>query len=304
MESKIIKLFDYRTVPVPPDMTRWRIPADEINRQLETIALSRARQVPAETVECGDAVCCEFAGDTALPGRDIVLLYPGRNLPGAEEAETAVIGKTVGECFQCSIRETALTLRVREILRNCPAAVSDELIQQEGIEGVSTVEEYVRWFRGKEEPARRSNACVEIALFWLQQMSVHSEAYIVEEEQQAYVRQAARNLFDMMLQWGEDPRIPEEGLEILTEEEALIRLEEKTKPSFLYPAVCEMLSNQHGIFYGEAELEEEYRKMADSAQSSIEEMRKESPPEALLASLYSQAAVRLLAAEAQSVLEV
>ena len=304
MKSKITKLFDYRTLTVPPEMTRWRTPQSEIDKKLAAVALSHAEQRKVETVENGDAVLCAQTGEAVLAGRDTVLLYPGRNLPGAKEAESAVIGRKVGERFETSIGGKALTLEVRGITRNLRPEINDELVRRENVEGVETLEDYIRWFCGEDEEKRRQDACQEIAIYWIRQMAANSEADIVEEEQQAYMRESARFNYDLMVKVGEDPCIPEDGVEFLTEEQALAKLGEEVKPYFLTNAVCALIANERGVVIGEAELEKEYQAQAEYMKQSVEAAREQTPPEKLLELMYFEKAMELLAEEAAKFLEV
>ncbi len=304
MQSKIIKLFDYRTAEIPHEMTLWRVTQDEIDRQLRAVALRHAEQITVDTVQAGDGVCCEQAGDAVLPGREAVLLYPGRNLPGAEEAEKAVLGRKPGETFQTVIKDKALTLRVREITRSRLPEIDDRLIQKEKLEGVDTLEDYIRWYRSREEKERRENACQEIAFYWLRLMAAKSDAEIVEEERRAYMAESARYWFDVMVSNGEDPCVPEDGTEFLTEEQALEKLGESYKDSFLMGAVYELVAKERGVTITDEAMEKEYRTMAEFSHITVEQCQKELPPDKLRESMYMEAVAELLGREAETFLEV
>lgn len=76
-----------------------------------------------ESAQEGDALLCRDAGDRMVP------LYPGRRLPGAEEAEKSCVGRRVGDKFVCRLGDREVSLRVEEILRLESHPVDDELIR-------------------------------------------------------------------------------------------------------------------------------------------------------------------------------
>lgn len=90
MKSKMINCYDYTQLEVAEELGRWRYPDSEIQEELEALARDHSGEEEMEEVKEGDSVRC-ICTESSLEnwkGRT-VLLYPGRKLPGAEEA-TAV----------------------------------------------------------------------------------------------------------------------------------------------------------------------------------------------------------------------
>ena len=89
MKSKIIDFFDYNTLDIPTELKKWHIPEEEIQNELEALAADNASQAEVtDAIAVGDSVLCVCTdcGEKVWIGRT-VLLYPGRCLPGAEEAK-------------------------------------------------------------------------------------------------------------------------------------------------------------------------------------------------------------------------
>ena len=300
MQSHITKLFDYHTLDIPEELTRWRIPEAQVQEHLASVALRHAKTVPADSVSAGDAVRCTQCGE-GLPGRSTVLLYPGRALPGAEQAEQDVLNRKIGEQFATQILGFACTLQVQEILRNTLPALDDDLAK---LEGEDTLEQYIAQYKGQTEKENRENAAAEIAIYWLRQMSARSEADVVEEERNAYAMKNAKEMYERMVAAGIDPTIPEEGTDFLTEEQALEKMAEDVKPSFFMDAVSEMVAKEHGTVYDDNALEAEYRKSAEQEHKTVEACKAEFPPEELRSMLYFEAAIEILSKEAEPYLEV
>ena len=93
MKSRVVSYYDYKKLEIPEELTRWHIPDEEIWKELEFQAGDHAVEKRAEdAVKIGDSVRCVCVKASKEKWKDrTVLLYPGRGLPGAESAETAVL---------------------------------------------------------------------------------------------------------------------------------------------------------------------------------------------------------------------
>ncbi len=258
--GKVLKLFDYHKANIPREETLWRVPDAEIQEQLATIAVRHRDYQPAGTVESGDAAYCVCEGAKTLRGRKTVLLYPGLGLPGAEDAEAAVQGKNLGEVFQTVVRGENLELRVEKILRPCPPpAITDELIRQENIEGVESVEDYARWYRSKNEPERKESRPNGIYRWLLEEVTSKSEFDFGETELADYVDESVKVMYaDMVEQGVASLQVAEDGTP-MTEEQALERLKEECAPHFEMMYRIDLVRtewlSQFGITISEADVE-------------------------------------------------
>lgn len=269
MKSTVAKLYDYRKSTVPEEMTRWRVGPGELDDQLETLARAHAAEFRADTVQAGDSVRLTRAG-----GRD-VLLYPGLSLPGAEEAEGTAVGLHVGDALTAPVNGTALTMTVAEILRRAPAAIDDALVQAEHIDGVSTLEEYRRWYQAKAEEENKSSAAKNIAFFLLDELRDKSEYALDQAELDDWMSQRAQQIFDESIAMGEDPHIPDEGVELLTDEQAIEQIKAQLPPEFKMVLVCDELCGREGLPTAWEDLREEFEQFMppDAAEEEREQAK-------------------------------
>ncbi len=246
MKSGVISCFDYKTLEVPEELTKWKIPDEEITAELSALAGDHAIEESVEdAVRDGDSVRCVCLEGSAerLSGR-IVFLYPGRKLPGAEAAEMAVLGKKTGEQVETVLgkdNDTAI-LELTDIVRRKVLPAGDELVRSLELPGVSTVEDYFDWYREKNRKERRTRAGYRIIQFWLEQMLERSEYRIDEEEKREWSYARGKIYFEGMLAAGVDLRIPSEGFELLTDEQAITQAAaqqaERFKPFLLLQYLC------------------------------------------------------------------
>lgn len=297
MISTVTKLYDYRQSAVPEDMTKWHVGPDELEEQLNTLARVHAAEFQADTVRTGDSV------RLTCPGHRDVLLYPGLSLPGAQKAEEAVVGLHVRDPLTSPINGTPLTMTVAEILRRAPAAIDDSLAQAEHIDGVSTLEEYRRWYQAKTEEENKSSATKNIAFFLMDEIQEKSEYAIDQAELDDWAGQRAQQVFDESIAMGEDPHIPDEGLVLLTDEEAIEQIKSKLLPEFKMLRVCEELCRQKGISTAWEDLRAEFEQFMPPDQEGIAEEERAQAKAMFLESAPATKAFDWLREQAEQYLE-
>ena len=154
MRSKLTQCYDYRQLAVPEELKKWRFPESQIDEELEALARDHSSEQQMEgPVKDGHSVQCTCLKDEKgnWEGRT-VLLYPGRSLPGAQEAEQAVLGKRQGETFSCQLKARTLVLKVEKVVEKRTLTVGDTLVGLLGLPGVETVEDYRRWYHENARP--------------------------------------------------------------------------------------------------------------------------------------------------------
>ena len=304
MKSTLMTYYDYRSEPVPESLTYWRVSDEEIQERLMAIARANAQEVSVALVETGDAVSCVCIGDSSIPGREHVLLYPGLDIPGAGIAERAVIGKRVGEAFDTVVGVNPLVLQVEEIRRRYPAQINDDLVQGEYIDGVKTVADFACWYREQNEPERKRIAQMNIASFWMQEVEKKSQLLIDPEERLTWAMRHAKQRFDSLVAAGIDPCIPEEGFDFLTEEQALQQIADGLLLNFNLVVAVRGIADRKGIVLDEEWLEKRYQQIAASEAKSVEQVRAENDAESILERDYMNRVQEMLMAEAERFLEV
>ena len=236
--SHVVSLYDYHQSEIPDELRLWRVRDDEIQTKLTELAARQTAYAPAASAAAGDGVRCTCINGCTLNGRTKVLLYPGQTLPGAEAAEQAVLDHAVGDEFETELAGAPITLRVEEILRKQPAPpVSDALVKAAGIDGVDSIAAYARWYREQNEGTNRMHRISQLSSFWFQEVAAHSEVSIDPDEQEAYASVLAQQIFDDMVRCGIDPHIPEEGTELLSDEQAIAQYKQGALDEFRYTLI-------------------------------------------------------------------
>lgn len=274
MLSHITKLYDYAEAVVPDEIRFWRVPDSEIQERLELFSGAHARETEPETVAVGDSVSCRGESAAANWNRPVLLFYPGHGLC-EKVLEDALIGMRTGESKTVSLPEGDVTLTVARIIRTVPHPINDELVRLENIEGVSTVEEYRRWYRETIEAKQKDTNCHRAANWLLREIKSRSEFFIDQEEFTKWGWKLANNIYDRMVENGQDPTVPEAGTEFLTEEQARQQLFDRYADAEFrsYLTACAVVEKLSG-----EDLDEVARRgmarMAETYGMSVEELVK------------------------------
>ena len=244
MKSKMIKCYDYKQTEIREELTRWHIPDSEIAEELMALARdhSSEEEVTGEIKEgdCVRCVCTDASRDS-WRGR-IVLLYPGRRLPGAEEAEQKLPGKRKGDCLSCQLGGTEVSLNIETVIRRVVMEPGNELVSLLKIPEVNTVEDYYRWYHAQKDEGRRQKACNAIVHEWLTAIAANSEFEIDEEERREWCTNRAHVMYRGMTAAGHIPEKREDGTSVTEEEtiEEMIKGEERYFiPYIIYCYFCE-----------------------------------------------------------------
>lgn len=223
MKSTITELYDYQQAVIPAEFLRWRVSDEEIAGQLEILSRNHAFEEDVDQVQSGDSVACQGRSQAEKWNRQVLLFYPGRELC-APELENACVGARLGERRTAQTPDGEVELTVKRIVRRRNMPVGDGLVQAENIPGVETVADYCRWYRQTQEPARREQAASRCASYLLKEIQKHSTIFLDQEEKDAFLWGMVNELYRTMVESGMDPRIPEEGFDFLTEEEAKAKI--------------------------------------------------------------------------------
>ena len=250
MKTKVTKLYDVKCIPIPEDIPDWHADEATVDELLKALAPRHAAETEVQEVQMGDTVFC--ASEGALADRT-VLVYPGRNMPGAEAAEKAVLGCTPGGAVQTELGGVPAVLTVKKIVRRAPAAMDDALIQGEHIDGVDTVEGYRAYIKDKTEEQNRSLSAKRLSAALREELIAKSEYDVDDAEQEAWTEDAARQMLKMYEEEGIDPHIPEDGTDFLTDEEGMENFQNQLRPQFLALAMSRAFCEAHGVSFGPEE---------------------------------------------------
>lgn len=148
MNGKVDKLYDIDSIAIPEELLKVSVDEQRIEEEVGMLSLRYAKESLADTAAESDLVYAKADQESYPDGRTI-LLYTAMNMPGAEEAAKAVIGKKAGDVVSAVLADKKVTLTVEKVLHREPVEVTDELIAGMGIEGVVDVEAYKAYLREK-----------------------------------------------------------------------------------------------------------------------------------------------------------
>lgn len=223
MKSKVTYLYDMRQASVPEELRKWRVSDEEVQAQLARVAAAHPVETKPGTVELGDSVLCRTTGKETKWNREALPFYPGRNM--LPEVEAALVGMEVGETREVGDK----TITVLEITRRRPSPLTDSLIAEEGIEGVSTLAQYRDWWKHNTEQERRNRALSGIVYRLQAEVVSHSQILCDEVEMDRMSHELAQKQYTAMVNAGIDPTVPDEGVDFLTEEEALEKMAQENR---------------------------------------------------------------------------
>lgn len=302
MKSTITKLYDYKQSVIPEELRRWRAQDEEIQAQLETLSRNHAFEAEAEEVQSGDSVACRGESGAERWNRETLLFYPGRGLCAAE-LENACVGAKTGESRVVRTEEGEVTLTVKRIVRRSNMPISDGLVKLENIEGVETVEDYRRWFRNQREDFYRQRAIYQMANFLLDEVQKNSVLSIDQEEKSTWLWDRVNSLYEAFMAAGIDPKIPEDGFDFLTEEQAKEKMYRESEPFFdacvVQAFMAEELSGQSIADICQAGLE----KLAAEHGTTAEALRATSSEAMICGKFAAEKAMELLGPYTEQFLE-
>ncbi len=302
MASTISMLYDIKKLEIPDSVRAWRVTQEDIDSALALMARECATLKEVEAVQPGDVVrCIALDNQDKYSGRSI-LLYPGQNLRGAQKAEQDAIGLTPGTTFKTELGGVAIdsyrksdeenkaaleachgepvTLRIETILRTCDMEISDELAKAQGIDGVETLQQLIDWYVENNQPKKLKDVKTNlIRKHVLPALFEKSEYAIDPEEESDWANRHGKYMFDLMTKNGIDPHLPDEGTELLSDEEALDKLMREQLPRYKefvltrYLAECAGFSYNRKLFLEEVDAAwEQYAKEYEAEGYKKEDM--------------------------------
>ena len=186
MDGTVVKLCDLDSLVIPAELLQTRVEEQEIDEEVQRLTLRFAAESDAETVQTGDTVYAR-ANRESYPDQRTILLFVGRGLPGAEQAETAVLSHAVGDALTVPLAGKTAVLTITRIVHRTPAAIDDALIASLGIDGVQTVADYRAHVRAKIEADRQMENKKAMVRALLEQLEENSTFAYDEAEMEAYV---------------------------------------------------------------------------------------------------------------------
>ena len=302
MKSTITHLYDYKQSVIPEELRLWRVKDQEVRERLETLSRNHAFEADVEQVQPGDSVACRGESGAARWNRETLLFYPGRGLC-PPELEDACVGAKVGDTRTADTAEGQVKLTVKRIVRRSNMPIGDELVTLEGIDGVETVEDYDRWYREDKGAFYRQRASYQCAHFLLEEIQKNSTLAIDENEKAQWLWDRVDGLYDALMAAGLDPKIPPEGFDFLTEEQAKEKMYKESEPFFdAYVVQAYMAEKLSGQTMDDI-CQEGLEKLAEEHGMTVEQLRATSSEAMIYGKFAMERAMELLEPYVEQFLE-
>lgn len=186
MNGFVTKLYDVDSIAIPAEYLKTQIDTQHIEDEIKALSLRCARETKADQAVEGDLVRCK-ADQDSYPDSRTILLFTGVQLPGAEEAAKAAVGKHPGDAFTASLAGKTVKLTVEEVIRRVPVPVDDAAVASLGMEGITTVEAYRAYLTDKAEKEQQQEQGKQILRHFMDEMVNGSQYSYDEGELAAHV---------------------------------------------------------------------------------------------------------------------
>lgn len=153
----------------------------EMVRELQKLQYICKRHEAVDVVAAGDVVTLTLGSELKKMNRSGLALNVGTGL-FSKELESTLPGKAVGETYTTQADGVSVTVTVDGCLRTVIPEISDELIRQQAIDGVETVEQYKKLLEKKTKDMYHGFYTEWFALQLLNDWCEKSEIAIDDEE--------------------------------------------------------------------------------------------------------------------------
>lgn len=242
MKGIVTNLCDISSIPVPEELLNIYVDEQSVQERMDSLSLRYAEESSAQTAEKGDIVYCTADSASYPDGRQLIL-FTGTEMPGAQEAAEAAVGKAVGEAFKTCLLEKPVELKIDRIVRRTPAELDDKLIASLGIEGVADVPAYRSYLKEKMLADLRMERSKELTHYYMDELIDGSSFEYDEGELRAY----AEACLD---EW----KTEYAAMDIEASDEEILRgVESQTKQEWVADAICKMLGHETDMEQAEAD---------------------------------------------------
>lgn len=293
LKSHVSALYDYLSAPIPEDLLPSQVSQAEIDKMVAQMEERNNQRILPETAEPGDCVICKSLTENVYAGRKLIF-YPGLNLPGAEDAEQAVLGKRAGDELELSLWDRTMKIQIVEITRTQNLSADDDMVRKEGIEGVETLEAYRAWCAETIYAGKKAEAARKMAGHFFHQIVAQSAFEIDEEEKNTWLNEKVMLFWDIDCQRG-NPDV----LAIRNDEQKrqayFQQRTDELEHSFYEYLIYRGIANREGVSYGP---QEATKVIVDSAQmmklTEFEDIMNHVKMHYLLETCYMQSALDIL----------
>lgn len=167
----IVELYDMKQINIPEEMRTWQITDAELAQHLRALTRQHAHDFNADVVEAGDGV-------VSASGEQRFYLYPGLDLPGAEESRL-LIGRKRGDTLTLTLKGRKMVMTIERILRRRAHELNDAFIQSLG-GTADSLSAYEQWYREDAGVRKKERVLHDLTTYLIGEMAAHSRFNLAE----------------------------------------------------------------------------------------------------------------------------
>lgn len=243
MKSKILRTISFDSVDLTPYQVDFVVDEEKVEQE---IMYYRKRHVSWETgkqIKSGDSVTLRLRSDMEKFNREQVRVAVGLGL-FHKGLEAVLIGHEAGDCFSLMIHEKKVEITVLEVKNKVLPELTDELVRQEMLDGITTVSELKESLIQQQKEVFIEDNIYPVYQALLQAVLEESDILLTKEDWERYVVLKAQQVNGFC---------KFEGLELehMTEEEFEGRIPVKSYHEFLVMLYDESWDTMRYVLLGE-----------------------------------------------------
>jgi len=181
MKSYVLRVLDYRTVDLKPQLRPFVLDETALEKELLRLTNPYIRWEQGAEATPGGQVTCRLHSDCQRFNRERIKFVAGSGM-FHKELETLSIGMKVGETREIGLPEGRVELTVLETLNRVVPEPDDGMVERLGLEGVSTLVEYRTYLAAQQKEKYLESALYEPVQYLRSRVLEESEFLIFKED--------------------------------------------------------------------------------------------------------------------------
>lgn len=153
LKSKILKEFDFRNIDVSGEDFTYETDKNFIEKEITRIKKKNKISYEVQEVTKGDIVICSLKSSISKFNKENISINVGLGLYD-RQVEDALIGMEKGESKILLLDNESINIDILNISRSRIPELTDEMVEKEEINSVSTVESLINYLEGLHEVER------------------------------------------------------------------------------------------------------------------------------------------------------
>lgn len=188
MKSRVLRLFDYKTIDIKPLLKPFVPDEEALEKELQRLANRHIRWEEGTTLSAGDQAVCRLESECPRFRKEKVRFVAGSGM-FHRELEALAVGMSVGESKTLELPEGKVCLILTAVMNRNVPPVSDGMVEELGLEDIRTVEAYRAYLLAQQKEAAFQDALPEPQRKLMREVCGRSEFILYKEDWSAVVAQ-------------------------------------------------------------------------------------------------------------------